>query len=114
MDAVEFSQAPHDIQDDLIAIKQLKSLEDEKNNLVMELSNMERGIKRKKDEQGENDLAKASQNKQFNQPLFPSSQVRKYRSYGLQFSEHIQEEALQNILAIAFLVQLFDYNFVDS
>ncbi|CAI4488951.1 DASH complex subunit dam1 [Saccharomyces cerevisiae] len=78
---VEFSQAPHDIQDDLIAIKQLKSLEDEKKNLVMELSNMERGIKRKKDEQGENDLAKASQNKQFNQPLFPSSQVRKYRSY---------------------------------
>ncbi|KAJ1546556.1 Dam1p [Saccharomyces cerevisiae] len=65
---VEFSQAPHDIQDDLIAIKQLKSLEDEKNNLVMELSNMERGIKRKNDEQGENDLAKASQNKQFNQP----------------------------------------------
>lgn len=45
---VEFSQAPHDIQDDLIAIKQLKSLEDEKKNLVMELSNMERGIKRKR------------------------------------------------------------------
>lgn len=78
---VEFSQAPHDIQDDLIAIKQLKSLEDEKNKLVREMSNMERGIKRKKDEDGGNDLSKASQNKQFNQPLFPSSQVRKYRPY---------------------------------
>ncbi|QHS73423.1 Dam1p [Saccharomyces paradoxus] len=78
---VEFSQAPHDIQDDLIAIKQLKSLEDEKNNLVREISNMERGIKRKKDEGGGNDSSKASQNKQFNQPLFPSSQVRKYRPY---------------------------------
>ncbi|CAI4063536.1 hypothetical protein SUVZ_07G3470 [Saccharomyces uvarum] len=78
---VEFSQAPHDIQEDLIAIKQLESLEDEKKNLLGEISNIERGASKINDEPSENKLDKASQNKQFSQPLFPSSQVRKYRPY---------------------------------
>ncbi|CAI6522810.1 Dam1p [Saccharomyces cerevisiae x Saccharomyces kudriavzevii VIN7] len=78
---VEFSQAPHDIQDDLMAIKQLKLLEDEKNSLLREVSNIERGISRRKDEPDENSSGKGPQNKHFSQPLFPSSQVRKYRPY---------------------------------
>ncbi|CAI2007392.1 hypothetical protein SEUBUCD646_0G03710 [Saccharomyces eubayanus] len=79
---VEFSQAPHDIQEDLIAIKQLESLEDEKKNLLEEISNIERGAsKTNADVPRENKLDKDSQKKQFSQPLFPSSQVRKYRPY---------------------------------
>ena len=78
---VEFSQAPHDIHDDLIAIKQLKSLEDEKKSLLKDISNLEHLFTGKKDEQSENGMNNESQNNHFSQPLFPSSQVRKHRPY---------------------------------